>query len=292
MWDTGLSGSGKTTITEALEKKLIFGMGKNVFRIDGDNLRTGLTRDLGFSAEDRAESVRRASEVAQLFSEAGVITVVSLISPYRKDRDAARAAHEKRGIPFLEVFLDVPLDVVKARDPKGLYAKVAAGQIKNFTGIDAPYEPPLKPEVVLKTHDLPIEKSVDILIDALRRKGFLSGEPDADSGLASPDGGELVNLIVPAEQLPAKLAEAATLPMVPLTDIDVNWLQVVGEGWAAPLKGFMREGTLVQCLHFNSMLVDQDNFTGHDGYSTTETDWMQDNFPKERVSMPVPIVLS
>merc|ERR1719313_3085789 len=169
LWMTGLSGAGKTTITKSLERRLLLGMRKNVYNVDGDNLRTGLTRDLGFSAADRAESVRRASEVAQLFSEAGVITMVTLISPYRKDRDAARAAHERRGIPFVEVFMDVPLDVVKARDPKGLYAKVAKGMIKNFTGIDAPYEPPLKPEVVLKTHDLPIEKSVDILIDALRR---------------------------------------------------------------------------------------------------------------------------
>lgn len=103
LWLTGLSGAGKTTITKALEKRLLFAMGKNVFNIDGDNLRTGLTRDLGFSASDRAESVRRASEVAQLFSESGVLTVVTLISPYRDDRDAARLAHQKRGIPFLEV---------------------------------------------------------------------------------------------------------------------------------------------------------------------------------------------
>ena len=107
LWMTGLSGAGKTTITKALERRLLLAMRKNIYNVDGDNLRTGLTRDLGFSAEDRAESVRRASEVSQLFSEAGVITVVSLISPYRKDRDAARAAHAKRGIPFLEVFLDV-----------------------------------------------------------------------------------------------------------------------------------------------------------------------------------------
>merc|ERR1719313_3092199 len=197
LWMTGLSGAGKTTITKSLEKRLLLAMRKNVYNVDGDNLRTGLTKDLGFSPDDRAESVRRASEVAQLFSEAGVVTMVTLISPYRKDRDAARAAHQKRGIPFLEVFLDVPLDVVKARDPKGLYAKVAAGQIKNFTGIDSPYEAPLKPEVTLKTHELPIDKSVDILIDALRRRGFLSGSPDAASVLASPDGGELINQVVP-----------------------------------------------------------------------------------------------
>jgi len=293
LWMTGLSGAGKTTITKALEKRLLLSMRKNVYNVDGDNLRTGLTRDLGFSAADRAESVRRASEVAQLFSEAGVLTVVSLISPYRKDRDAARAAHRKRGIPFIEVFLDVPLSVVKSRDPKGLYAKVAKGMIKNFTGIDAPYEAPITPEVTLKTHELPVDESVDVLIAALRERGFLSGAPDAASGLTSPDGGELVNCIVPSEQLPAKLVEASTLPQVPLTDIDVNWLQVIGEGWAAPLKGFMREGTLVQSLHFNSMLVDMNNFTGLGGYAFSPTNWMQEAFPSDatRVSMPVPIVL-
>jgi 3'-phosphoadenosine 5'-phosphosulfate synthase len=164
LWMTGLSGSGKTTIAEALEKELLFALGKNVYRIDGDNLRTGLTRDLGFSPADRAESVRRASEVAALFADAGLVTMVTLISPYRKDRDEAvtrpespppsaaaaaacehaslasqaRALHAKRGIPFYEVFMDVPLSVVQARDPKGLYAKVAKGLIKNFTGVDAP----------------------------------------------------------------------------------------------------------------------------------------------------------
>eukprot|EP00325_Prymnesiales_sp_UTEX-LB-985_P004529 CAMPEP_0174699716 /NCGR_PEP_ID=MMETSP1094-20130205/4909_1 /TAXON_ID=156173 /ORGANISM="Chrysochromulina brevifilum, Strain UTEX LB 985" /LENGTH=534 /DNA_ID=CAMNT_0015897099 /DNA_START=83 /DNA_END=1683 /DNA_ORIENTATION=+ len=291
LWMTGLSGSGKTTISKALERRLLLKLGKNVFNIDGDNLRTGLTRDLGFSAADRGESVRRASETAQLFSEAGVITMVTLISPYRKDRDAARKAHEAKGIPFVEVFMDVPLDVVKARDPKGLYKKVAEGKIKGFTGIDSPYEKPLHPEIHMMNHQKTIDQCVDELVHELRKRGFLSGAPDAASGLTAPDGGELINLIVPADQLAAKQAEAAAMPMVPLTDIDVNWLQVIGEGWAAPLKGFMREGTLVQTLHFNSMLVDQDNFTGDGGYSTTPTNWMQDSFPRERVSMPIPIVL-
>ena len=165
--------------------------------------------------------------------------------------------------------------------------------IKGFTGIDAPYEAPLKPEITLKTHENTIDKSVEILIGELTSRGLLSGALDADKGLAAPDGGELVNQIVLADQLAAKTAEAATLPQVPLTDIDVNWLQVIGEGWAAPLKGFMREGTLVQCLHFNSMLVDQNNFTGLGGYATTPTNWMQEQFPPDttRASMPVPIVL-
>ena len=182
-------------------------------------------------------------------------------------------------------------DVVKARDPKGLYKKVAEGKIKGFTGIDSPYEAPLAPEVHMLNHQLGIQKCVDMLVFELRKRGFLSGAPDASSGLTAPDGGKLVNMVVPEDQLAAKKAEAATLPQVPLTDLDVNWLQVVAEGWAAPLKGFMREGTLVQTLHFNSMLVDQDNFTGMGGYVTSQTNWMQETFPTQRVSMPIPIVL-
>ena len=185
----------------------------------------------------------------------------------------------------------MPLDVVKARDPKGLYKKVAEGKIKGFTGIDSPYEKPLTPEIHMMNHQKTIDQCVDELVHELRKRGFLSGAPDAASGLTAPDGGELVNMIVPPDQLAAKQLEASTLPMVPLTDLDVNWLQVIGEGWAAPLKGFMREGTLVQALHFNSMLVDADNFTGLGGYATTPTDWMQSSFPRERVSMPIPIVL-
>ena len=118
----------------------------------------------------------------------------------------------------------------------------------------------------MMNHQKTIDQCVDELVHELRKRGYLSGAPDAASGLASPDGGELINRIVPDDQLAAKRAEAATLPMVPLTDIDVNWLQVVGEGWAAPLKGFMREGALVQALHFNSLLVDSANLTGLSGY--------------------------
>merc|ERR1719181_1988672 len=203
--------------------------------------------------------------------------MVTLISPYRKARDAARASTERKGIPFLEIFLDVPLEVVKARDPKGLYAKVAKGLIKGFTGIDAPYEAPLKPEITLKTAEL-------------TKRGILTGSK-APSGLVPPDGGDYVNLVVPAEELPAKLAEAETMPAVPMTDVDVNWLQVIGEGWAAPLRGFMREGHLVQTLHFDSILVDNHNFTGMGGYLDKPTNWMQASFPRERASMPIPIVL-
>lgn len=291
LWFTGLSGSGKTTITEQLEKELALRLGKAVYRIDGDNLRTGLTRDLGFSPADRAESVRRASETAALFADSGVITMVTLISPYRKARDEARNLHRNRGLPFLEVFIDVPLEVVQARDPKGLYKKVAEGKIKGFTGIDSPYEPPLAPEITL-THNNPVEESVKILLSKLEEGGFLTGEERESPALTVPDGGDVVDLIAAGDELRALKEEATTLPGVPLRDVDVNWLQVIGEGWASPLRGFMREGALMQALHFNSILMDPHNFTGMSGYLEKKTDWLHtDVYPPTRVSMPIPVVL-
>jgi adenylyl-sulfate kinase len=153
LWMTGCSGAGKTTIATALEDLLVQKYGKHVYRLDGDNLRTGLNRDLGFSEWDRAESVRRTGELATLFSDAGVITLVGLISPYRKDRDEVRKRHQDQGIPFYEVFLDVPIEELFARDPKGQYERVKSGELKHFTCIDDPYEEPLHPEIVLKTHE-------------------------------------------------------------------------------------------------------------------------------------------
>jgi adenylyl-sulfate kinase len=161
LWMTGCSGAGKTTIATALEDILVKQYGKHVYRLDGDNLRTGLNRDLGFSEWDRAESVRRTGELATLFSDAGVITLVGLISPYRKDRDEVRKRHEDQGIPFYEVFLDVPIDELFARDPKGQYERVKSGELKHFTCIDDPYEEPLQPEIVLKTHQRKYFKKSD-----------------------------------------------------------------------------------------------------------------------------------
>mgnify|MGYP003313269981 CR=1 FL=1 len=151
LWMTGLSGSGKSTIARALEEALVLKYGKVVQQLDGDNVRTGLNRDLGFTPADRDESVRRVGELACLFNGGGVITLVTLVSPYRAARDAARQRHEEQHLKFLEVFMNVPIDEVQKRDPKGLYAKVAAGEIKSFTGMsaDAPYEAPLHPEVDL-----------------------------------------------------------------------------------------------------------------------------------------------
>jgi bifunctional enzyme CysN/CysC len=153
VWLTGFSGSGKSTIAAALEHQLI-GAGVMAYMLDGDNLRHGLNGDLGFGADDRAENVRRAGEVAQLFADAGVIAIVPLISPYRADRDRVRARHDESGLRFFEVFVDTPLEECERRDPKGLYVKARAGELPGFTGIDDPYETPTRP-------DLRIEPGLD-----------------------------------------------------------------------------------------------------------------------------------
>src|SRR5690606_1867210 len=149
IWFTGLSASGKSTIACALEQVLVQS-GMPAYRLDGDNIRHGLNKNLGFSAADRAENIRRIGEVARLFADSGVIALTAFISPYRADRDLAREVHEKDKLGFFEVFVDTPIDVCEQRDPKGLYKKARAGELKGFTGIDDPYEAPAKPELVLK----------------------------------------------------------------------------------------------------------------------------------------------
>jgi bifunctional enzyme CysN/CysC len=159
VWLTGLSGSGKSTVAVALERLLI-GRGRPAYRLDGDNVRHGLNGDLGFSEADRNENVRRVGEVARLMADAGVVAIVPLISPYRDGRDHARALHTEADLPFVEVFVDTPIELCEQRDPKGLYAKARAGEITGFTGIDDPYEAPLTPELVLTPEDgLPVEQA-------------------------------------------------------------------------------------------------------------------------------------
>jgi adenylylsulfate kinase len=156
VWMTGLSGSGKSTIAVLLEQMLI-ARGRLAYRLDGDNVRHGLNKNLGFSAEDRAENIRRIGEVAKLFTDAGVITIVSFISPYRRDRDAVRAL--MAGGDFVEVYVKASVEAAERRDPKGLYKKARAGEIKGFTGIDDPYEEPTNAEVVLETEKQSAEES-------------------------------------------------------------------------------------------------------------------------------------
>ena len=148
VWLTGLSGSGKSTIADALELKL-FALGYRTYTLDGDNIRHGLSSDLGFNEADRVENIRRIAEVAKLMADAGLIVISAFISPFKSERDYARQimANDE----FIEVFVDTPLKVCEARDPKGLYKKARAGQLRNFTGIDSPYQQPIKPEIVLKT---------------------------------------------------------------------------------------------------------------------------------------------
>lgn len=174
VWFTGLSGSGKSTVAVAVERRLL-AAGRAAYLIDGDNLRHGLNGDLGFGAADRAENVRRAAEVARLFADAGLVALVPLISPFRVDRDRARAVHTEAGLPFLEVFVDTPLAECERRDPKGLYARARAGELPGFTGVDDPYEPPTRADLVLRPHDGDPEAQaarVVALVDQSRTSGL------------------------------------------------------------------------------------------------------------------------
>ncbi|WYZ34377.1 hypothetical protein EsH8_I_000653 [Colletotrichum jinshuiense] len=179
LWLTGLSASGKSTVATALEQHLLH-LGVAAYRLDGDNVRFGLNKDLGFSEKDRNENIRRIAEVAKLFADSSTVAITSFISPYRADRQVARELHSQASqnnddsIPFVEVFVDVPLEVAEQRDPKGLYKKARAGDIKDFTGISAPYEEPLKPEIVIRTDKSSVEECVAQIAEWLTKEGLIS----------------------------------------------------------------------------------------------------------------------
>ena len=172
LWFTGLSGSGKSTVAVALEKALME-KGHLCYRLDGDNIRLGINKNLGFSAEDRTENIRRIGEISKLFVDTGVIVLSSFVSPYRADRDIVRELHDAGEMDFLEIFVDVPLDVAEQRDPKGLYKKARAGEIKNFTGVSDPYEAPLNAELVLNSHEQSLEEEVEILLAMMSERGII-----------------------------------------------------------------------------------------------------------------------
>jgi adenylylsulfate kinase len=172
LWFTGLSGSGKSTIAVALEQAL-FQRSKLSYRLDGDNIRLGINKNLGFSADDRSENIRRIGEIAKLFVDSSVIALSSFISPYRADRDRVRELHAESNFAFIEIFVDCSLAEAEARDPKGLYRKARAGEIKNFTGIDDPYEAPTKPEIHLHTDKMTLEEEVDVIMAYLEQHGFI-----------------------------------------------------------------------------------------------------------------------
>ena len=173
IWFTGLSGSGKSTIAIALEHAL-YKLGKLSYRLDGDNVRMGINKNLGFSEPDRKENIRRIGEVAKLFSDAGTISLSSFISPYKNDRDEVRELHEQAGLEFIEVFVDCSLAVAESRDPKGLYKRARAGEIKHFTGIDDPYEAPVNPEIHLRTDQMTLEQELEIVLGHLEKNGIIA----------------------------------------------------------------------------------------------------------------------
>ena len=174
VWLTGLSGSGKSTVAVALEAELV-ARGLHATRLDGDNVRLGLCANLGFSPEDRTENIRRIGEVAKLQAEAGLVCLASFVSPYAADRDRVRELHEDAGVPYAEVYVAVPLSVAESRDPKGLYAKARKGEIRGFTGVDAPYEEPASPDLKLDTDETPLPEAVERLMSLLAERGMIPG---------------------------------------------------------------------------------------------------------------------
>lgn len=243
VWFTGLSGAGKTSISMALEDYLCR-QGIPSYTLDGDNMRTGLNRNLSFSPEDREENIRRVGEVAKLFADSGMICLTAFISPYERDRERARKVHEDADLPFFEIFVNTPLETCERRDVKGLYKKARAGMIKGFTGIDSVYEPPSCPELSLKSGELSVDDCVQQVIKLLAEKGILPYA--AYSGIKE--------LFVPEEKIEEAKQEAERLPAVEINKLDLQWFQVLSEGWATPLKGFMRELEYLQSQHFGLLL--------------------------------------
>lgn len=243
VWLTGLSGAGKTTIGFALEEYLV-SHAIPCYSLDGDNIRHGLNKNLGFTSMDREENIRRIAEVAKLFADAGLVCITSFISPFTKDRTEARKIHDSAGLPFFEVFVNASLEVCESRDVKGLYKKARAGEIKGFTGIDSDYEKPEAPELVLKTGELTVNDCIHQLVDLLKEQDIVP------TGVTE----EVNELFVPENKLDLVLSDANILPTVIITELDLQWVQVLAEGWATPLRGFMREREFLQVLHFGTLL--------------------------------------
>ncbi|XP_023365266.1 bifunctional 3'-phosphoadenosine 5'-phosphosulfate synthase 2 isoform X2 [Otolemur garnettii] len=245
VWLTGLSGAGKTTISFALEEYLV-SHAIPCYSLDGDNVRHGLNKNLGFSPGDREENIRRIAEVAKLFADAGLVCITSFISPFTKDRENARKIHESARLPFFEIFVDAPLSICESRDVKGLYKRARAGEIKGFTGIDSDYEKPETPELVLKTNLSSVSDCVQQVVELLQEQSIVP-----HTAIKA-----IHELFVPENKLDQVRAEAKILPSLSITKLDLQWIQVLSEGWATPLKGFMREKEYLQAIHFDTLLDD------------------------------------
>ncbi|KAB0798408.1 hypothetical protein PPYR_09401 [Photinus pyralis] len=245
IWFTGLSGAGKTSIAFELEASLV-SKGIPSYGLDGDNMRTGLNKNLGFSKEDRMENIRRVAEVAKLFADGGHVCLCSFVSPFAEDRNVVREIHASSGLPFFEVFVDTPLNVCEQRDVKGLYRKARSGLIKGFTGIDQDYEKPENPDLVLKTVKLTIEECVAEVLGMLEENEIIPRTEHVE------DVKELFASENEIDIIKSSIEEHSRLN---ITTLDLQWLQVLSEGWATPLKGFMREAEYLQVLHFNCLQI-------------------------------------
>ncbi|KAI1732884.1 adenylylsulfate kinase domain-containing protein [Ditylenchus destructor] len=277
IWLTGLSGAGKTTISFALEKTLIY-LGLPAYSLDGDNVRHGLCKNLGFKNEDRAENIRRVAEVSKLFADMGVITLASFISPFNHDREEARRIHENENINFFEIYVNTPLDVCEARDPKKLYKKARAGELKGFTGIDSAYEIPDHPDLVLNAGSESEAETIQKMLQFLYEKNVIP-----EQVLFQLCDQPVRELIVANEKRTEIEKHAIGKPEIAMTMVDLQWLQVLAEGWATPLPGFMRERQYLQCLHHGQIL---DLKRGFDEVKSS------DNFPlPEPINQSIPIVL-
>ncbi|CAP24304.2 Protein CBR-PPS-1 [Caenorhabditis briggsae] len=296
IWFTGLSGAGKTTISFALERTLNkvtdriftefnscdnFQLGIPCYGLDGDNIRHGLCKNLGFSKEDRQENIRRVAEVAKLFADSGMICLAAFISPFQEDRLDARKIHESENVKYIEVHVNTSLEVCEQRDPKQLYKKARAGQIRGFTGIDSAYEPPENAEIVLDAGKDGVQECVQKVLDYLESVGLLPEQ--------IPEVPPVRELFVNDDLAVAELLkESQDMKFVELSKVDLQWLQVLAEGWATPLTGFMRERQYLQCMHFGQLL-DLKNKVAFVG---EKDDGKEDSWPlMEEINQSIPIVL-
>lgn len=243
VWLTGLSGSGKTTIARNT-KKFLDKFNIPSVHLDGDRLRKGLNSNLGFSREDRRENIRRVAEVAIIFAQQGFISLVSLISPYAEYRLAARNAHDKMKIKFYEVYVNTPIEICEVRDPKQLYRLARSGDIPDFTGVSsgAPYEVPICPDLLIESGIYAIEecrsKVLRLLVD----------QQVVPSAILDP-----VDRHLPITQKIDLIEASKMLPRVSISQLSLQWAQVIAEGWATPLEGFMRESEFLECIHFKTI---------------------------------------
>lgn len=251
VWLTGLSGAGKTSIAFELEAYLV-SRGIPAYGLDGDNIRTGLNKNLGFTPSDREENIRRVGEVAKLFADSGVVAICSFVSPFSDDREMARKIHKDADLKFYEIFVDTPLAICESRDVKGLYKKAREGVIKGFTGVTQEYEKPNAPDLVVNTDGFTIKESTRKVVKLLEDEGIIPK--------ALKDIQQIPELFVDETLKQAFLHESKSLPKIPITTVELQWVQVLSEGWAFPLRGFMREDEFLQTLHFNSILSEDGAF--------------------------------